>query len=133
MSSAAQQQHADVSGPSLLEVVSLNTSTSPVEGESSTQDIATTVEVPVPDAAYIPARSEASASNEPSDDSDDELIENIDTRSDPRIVTLPSAFQGEPSQVPEELPSAIQGEPQSLPILQENPALIDQDVSTGCS
>ena len=55
VSPAAQQQHADVSGPSLSEVVSLNTSTSPVEGESSTPDLIATVEVPVPDAAYIPA------------------------------------------------------------------------------
>ena len=110
MSPTAQQQHTDVSGPSLSEVASLNTFTSPVEGESSTPDQPATIEVPVLDVAQVPIRKESLPSNV-SSDSDDELIENIDTRTDPRIVTLPSAVQGEPSQVPERLPSAIQGEP----------------------
>lgn len=132
VSPVAQQQHADSSGPSSSEVVSINTSTSPVEGESSTPDLAATVEVPILDVVQIPARKEALSSNV-SSDLDDELIENIDTGTDPRIITLPSAVQGEPSQVPEELPSAAQGEP--FPTAQENSIFVptNQDDSTGCS
>ncbi|CAH1432412.1 unnamed protein product [Lactuca virosa] len=132
VSPEAQQQHADVSGPSLSDVVSLNTSTSPVEGESSTPDQVTTIEVPVlDDAVPVPIRRE-SLPSDISSDSDDEDIENIDTRTDSRIITLPT-IQGEPSQVQGELPSAIQGEPPSFVQENSNPTFPIQDNSAGCS
>ena len=132
MSPTAQQQHADVSGPSLSEIASLNTFTSPVEGESTSPVNTTTIEVPVLDDAQVHIRRKSLPSNV-SSDSDDEIIENIDTITDPRIVTLPSAIHGEPSQVPDRHPSTIQGEP--LQTAQENSILIptNPDDSAGCS
>ena len=71
--SPAAQQHVDISGPSPSDGVSINTSTSPVEGESSTPDLPATIEVSILNDIYVPARRESVPSNV-SSDSDDELI-----------------------------------------------------------
>ena len=47
VSSVAQQQHVEVSGPSLSEYLSNGTSTLPVEGEGTTPVQMTTIKVPV--------------------------------------------------------------------------------------
>lgn len=77
-----------------------------LRGESSTPVQVTTIEIPVlEDVASVPI-CRGSLSSNASSDSDDENIENIDTRTDARVITLPT-IQGEPTQVQEELPSAI--------------------------
>ena len=89
----------------------------------------TTIEVLVlEEAAPVPLCLGFQPSNV-SSDSDDENIENIDTRTNPRVLTIPT-IQGEPSHAQEDLSSTIQGGP--TPIAQEN-ANIDptaQDDST---
>ena len=89
MSLVAQQQHAEVSGPTLSDDVSLNTSTSTVEGENSTPDQVTTIEVPVPEeAASVPIHRITLPSNVSSDSDDEDIEKNIDTETDPRVITL---------------------------------------------
>lgn len=94
----AQQQHAEVSGPTLSNEVSLNPSTLPIEGQSSTPDQVTTIEVPVPEEVDLVLLHRGSLLSNVSSNSDDDNRETIDTRTDPRVITL-STFQGEPSQV----------------------------------
>ena len=126
MSPEAQQQHAEVSGPSMSDDLSLGTSTSPIEGESTTPTLTTTIEVLlIEDVAPISIRRVPNPSNA-SSDSDEK--ENISTRTNPRVITH-SLFQMEPSSVQEGLPYAIQGEPHS----DFNPKVQVEDNPTGCS
>ena len=112
VSLVGQQQHAEVSGPTLSGELLHDTSTSPVEGESSTPVQMTTIEVPmIKDAAPVSTYRVTTQSNV-STDSEDGEIGNIDTRTSSRIITH-SSIQGEPSFVLGELPSAVQREPQS--------------------
>lgn len=86
----AQQQHVDVSGPSLSYEVSLNTSALQVEGENSTLEQVTTTEVPVlDDVAPVPIHI-GSLPSDVSSNSDDENIDNIGTITDPWVIILPT-------------------------------------------
>ena len=87
VSPVAQQQNSDVFGLSLSEQLSLNTSTSLVEGESSTPVQTTTIEVPVlEDAAPLSTHRVPIQPIAPLE-SEDEEIKNIDTRSYLRVIT----------------------------------------------
>ncbi|XP_023730243.1 uncharacterized protein LOC111877976 [Lactuca sativa] len=78
VSPVAQQKHAEVSGPTLSEDFSLNTSTSPVEGESSTLVPMTNIEVPVLEDAAPVSNHKISIPSNVSSKSEDEEVENKD-------------------------------------------------------
>lgn len=88
VSTEAQQQHADVSGPTPSEDVSLNHSSSLVERESSTSPVQLiTTEVPINEDVAPISLSRTQPQPIIQSDSDDE-IENIETRADPRVFTI---------------------------------------------
>lgn len=137
VSPMAQQQHAEVSRPIISEGTSLDSSTSLVEGERPVPLEFTTTEVLVLEETDPESTRRPTIHLNVSEDSDDEVAKNIDTRSDPRIIHHSSIQRGTDVTC---LGGTIHGSGGNpfinlgeLPLLTVVPIPTNQDSSASCS